>query len=386
MSAHRVDGRKRVLCTAEAFGYGPASKLISLLHRFGPPGPVELTFVGHGCAYELCLAGPFQRVIYGDPTDLSRHSPFEQELVGQQALISAMEFSPLRSARQAAITTILLDSLFWMWPSLPCDLDDVDLYLCQNFVGVNERCAACGHPNLLVVPPLTLAEPQQFQSGDRVVMNLGGMDNPAAPREKLLAYATCMFDLTADACRRAGLGLEVYGRRWVVEAIRGRFADRATVFDSLPPPQFLDRLRRAQCLITSPGLEVLYEAFTLGVPVFMLPPQNNSQAFQARCLQQEIPLLPGPQYPELVGTAPLEPCVPPTEAIRQTLQCVDLLEQRPAARDRLRGSIEQFLHAGTGLYQAQRRSQSEFIERMRQTADSLAHGGTREALVRALWG
>lgn len=215
-------------------------------------------------------------------------------------------------------------------------------------------------------------------------MNLGGMDNPVATPGHLLGYATCMFELTAAACRQVGLPLEVYGRRWIVEHLRELFGPRAEVFASLPPPEFLQRLRRARCLITSPGLEVLYEGFTLGIPVFVLPPQNNSQAYQAECLQQYIPQLPGPQYPELVGTPPLEPGASPTEAIRRTLEHVALLRERPLASRRLQQAIKQFLRADDGVYQALRRAQSEFIDQMRRTADLPAPTAVRDALIRTL--
>ncbi len=383
MPDNQAHNPKRVLCTAEAFGYGPASKLVALLHWFAPPQPVEFTFVGDGIACELCRTGPFNRYVCGNPTDLGQHSPFQRELAGHQAIISAMEFMPLASARRAGLVTVLFDSLFWFWPEMPCNLDDVDLYLCQNFVGVKERGAACGRSNLLVTPPLTLAVPAEGGGGSVVVMNLGGMDNPFAPREKLIAYAICMFGLTSEACRYARLSLEVYGRRWIVEELRQRFPGSAAVFDSLPPTQFLDRLRRACCLITSPGLEVLYEAFTLGVPVFLLPPQNNSQAYQAQCLQEEIPLLPGPQYPELIGTCPLARSVPPAQAIRDTLQCAVVLHECPSAHGRLRAAIEEFLC--TGQYQALRRSESEFVERMRLGADIPSLAGLQERLAQTLW-
>jgi hypothetical protein len=280
-----------------------------------------------------------------------------------------MEFSPLPAARRAGLRTVLFDSLFWMWPELPCQLDDVDLYLCQNFVGVKQRCDALGRGNLIVVPPLTLAEHEETDEEDLVILNFGGVDNPFAHRDSLQDYASLMCELAVEACEEAGLQLEVYGRQWVVEELGRRFRSRAAVFASLPLNQFVDRVRRSRALITSPGLEVLYEAFTIGVPVFTLPAQNNSQAYQAQCLQEEIPPLSGLQYPVLIDVPPLERNVPPAQAIQQTLSHAASLRQHPDAGRRMRAALRDFLNADAGTRQTLRQSQFDFLERMRQTAD-----------------
>lgn len=377
---------KSVLCIAEAFGFGPASKLTTLLYRLAPSEGISFTFLGNGCAYELCRSGPFDRVLCGDPIDLGPRSLLAQQIPSHQTLISAMEFTPLPAARRAGLRTIVFDSLFWMWPNLPCQLDDVDLYLCQNFIGVRERCLTLGKGNLVVVPPLTLPGCECGDEEPAVILNFGGVDNPFAERDDLRAYADCMCELAIEACEETGLRLEVYGRQWVVEGLRHRFASRAAGLASLPLLRFADRLRRACALITSPGLEVLYEAFSAGVPVFMLPPQNNSQAYQAQCLQHEIPHLASLQYPVLIDVPPLARNVPPAIAIKETLSHVESLRAHPHARQRMRVALQDFLAADAGTRRTLRQAQFDFLERMRQTADVSTWAELRQTLAPLLNG
>src|SRR5262249_20595030 len=91
-------------------------------------------------------------------------------------------------------------------------------------------------------------------------------------------------------------------------------------FHSLGVEEFVHLLKCARCLITSPGLETLYEAFTLGVPTYILPAQNNSQIYQARQLRAEIPRLAGTQWEDLFEDDLLEPQVGPAELTQQALR------------------------------------------------------------------
>jgi hypothetical protein len=361
---------QRALFIAEAFGYGPASKLLVLLRNF-PRGPRDhWTFLGNGCAFELCQHGPFDQFVQAEPTKLGKLNCRPLDLASFDVMVSAMEFAPIETARQTGLKTIIFDSLFWMWPELPPALQLADLYLCQNYLGVRERRnTSRSDRNLLIVPPLTFAEKPEGTRGDVVILNLGGMDNPHAPHDLVLAYAFCMVDVIVALCEELKLTVEVYGRSWVIESLRRRFPNTSTIFASLPLEQFIGRLRVARCLVTSPGLEVLYEAFTLGVPAFLLPAQNNSQAYQARQLLNEIRLLSGVQWHELLGESALHFERRPEEVIREALTCARQLHSRPAALGQLRRSLLRFLSQCESSADEQTEQQFGFIRRMRADAD-----------------
>jgi hypothetical protein len=257
-----------------------------------------------------------------------------------------------------------------MWPGLSCDPRDVDLYICQNFLGVKDRVGALEQSgNFLVVPPLTVAEDYAWQGGGTVLLNFGGMDNPYADKAGVLGYAVCMLKVLLEECRRRGLGLEVCGRSWVNQELRRMFSDDFVCFGTLAPEAFVARLRQARCLVTSPGLETLYEAFTLGIPTFILPAQNNSQAYQAQRLRRNIPRLAGVEWRDVLETDLLERPRAPAELTQQALACAARLEEDASANAILRGALREFLQQDTASLDRQRREQFEFIGRMRRTAD-----------------
>jgi hypothetical protein len=360
----------KTLFIAEAFGFGPASKLLILARQLRARGNMTTTYLGDGCSYELCSAGPFDTVMYGDPTDLRQEAVLYQQLISADVLVSSMEFKPLATARNLGLTTILFDSLFWMWPDLSCDPKDVDLYICQNFLGVKDRVSELERSgNFLVVPPLTLAEDCEWRGGGTVLLNFGGMDNPYADKAGVLGYAACMLRVLLEECRRWGLGLEVCGRSWVNQQLGRMFSDDFVCFGTLAPEAFVARLRQARCLVTSPGLETLYEAFTLGIPTFILPAQNNSQAYQAHRLRRDIPRLAGVEWRDILETDLLERPLAPAELTQQTLACAARLEGDASANAMLRDALREFLQQDAASLDRQRREQFEFIGRMRRTAD-----------------
>ena len=324
-------------------------KLLILLRDFPRQNGMRFTFLGDSCAYELCSNGQFDRLVHASPRDASADSPLGRELAAHDVLISAMEFRPIPPAKRAGLTTILFDSLFWMWPEMPSALSSIDLYLCQNFLGVAARLSACGRPaNLVVVPPLTLGPDAGWRAaGDSVILNLGRMDNPHAPQPMLLRYAECMLSLVHQACRAVGVPLEVHGRGWVMRALRDLLPDTDVTLSSLPLEDFVRRLRQTRGLITSPGLEVLYEAFTLGVPTCILPPQNNSQAYQCHQLKREIPLLSGLEWQDVISTDLLSRNRSPAEMIQATLGCVTSLSESRQAQEAVRDTIESFLRSSS---------------------------------------
>ena len=154
-----------------------------------------------------------------------------------------------------------------------------------------------------------------------------------------------------------------------MQALREQIAGGDVCLSSLPLDDFVRRLQRARGLITSPGLEVIYEAFTLGVPTCILPPQNNSQAYQARELRLVVPLLAGLDWQELVSIDLFSQDLSPAELIRGALDCVGCLRESPQAQHRMRETIAGFLGQDAAGRERVRQQQFQFIERMRAEAD-----------------
>ena len=154
-----------------------------------------------------------------------------------------------------------------------------------------------------------------------------------------------------------------------MEELAREFPSSNIRFATLSPARFIRQLREARCLITSPGLEVVYEAFTLGVPTFLLPAQNNSQAFQARILESEVPTLHPAQWHELMDTRLLTDFHGPEQMIREALHCAGRLSRDRAAQGKLAVMVRDFIARDERRARRQCQDQSAFLERMRRGCD-----------------
>ncbi|MFO0868622.1 MAG: hypothetical protein U0935_06695 [Pirellulales bacterium] len=363
---------RRWLFIAEAFGYGPPAKLLALLPHLARDSSTTWTFLGEGCALELCRSGPFEEWVEcpaGNAADPRLGAAIE----AHDALVTAMEFTPIDRAAAGGKLVVVFDSLFWMWPELPFSLSRVDLCLCQNYPGVVERRASLSADEasrIVVVPPLAISRPGGWTPGETVVLNLGGMDNPFADRDALAAYATGLTRLVVDVCARAACPLEVYGRSWVMAHLRHTFPGVRATFGTLPPGDFVQRLASARCLITAPGLEVVYEAFTTGTPVFLLPPQNNSQFHQSQLLLRDVPGLAGRRWQELVDIDVGRCASPvPSEAIGELLRGPPRLLASATAQRSLREALEDFVGRRPAEFAVQCAAQTHFLDTLRSGAD-----------------
>ena len=155
-----------------------------------------------------------------------------------------------------------------------------------------------------------------------------------------------------------------------MDDLRRRFPKSASLFATLPPEEFVAHLETARCLVTAPGLEVLYEAFTTGVPTFLLPPQNNSQYYQARQLLAELSGLPGLLWQQLVEMNERR-CESdsPLEVITELLRGPDRLRHTPSAWMQFRDALDDFIGRPAEEY------------RWQQTQQQPAKAGVAEAAV-----
>jgi hypothetical protein len=112
-----------------------------------------------------------------------------------------------------------------------------------------------------------------------------------------------------------------------------------------------------------------------------LPPQNNSQAYQAQILKQEIPDIPGPQYNALLGIPEFKKFTDPGNTIKQILDSLILLQNNHNALRKLEDALDSFFNEGNIFIERLRNSESLFIEKMKNTADCDDSSTIQEAVL-----
>ncbi|MCH7888526.1 MAG: hypothetical protein IIA00_04525 [Proteobacteria bacterium] len=185
-----------------------------------------------------------------------------------------------------------LDSLAWMWPSIPDTVALARTYFVQDYLLAANTSDAAFPGNSVLVPPIlspAIGPPRaqwESQSG-YLLVNLAGCRNPILPPRYYESYVTKMLAGLATALRLIDKqGLRPISR--VVVCGNGELLEAARSVDwtglsfpverrFIPRRQFLLELRRCEFLLTSPGLTATLEALALNVPLRFLLPQNYSQ-------------------------------------------------------------------------------------------------------------
>lgn len=105
---------RRVLVTAEPYGFGPSSKMLAITRELVKISGVTADFVGTGTA---ASAARRESEIFGRVTDLERdHADQLVEAVrGYGLVVSVMEPSLSLVCATQNIPCLYVDSLFWMW-------------------------------------------------------------------------------------------------------------------------------------------------------------------------------------------------------------------------------------------------------------------------------
>lgn len=270
----------RLLLNAEPFGFGPSAAIASIY----PHLRAEFETVSYvGKHHTLDLQ---QGLDYTKIHDVSFMGKDEREDVlipimqEYDVFISAMDHKMVEIAQKAGLKTCYYDALAWYWKDIPQSVKQADLYMAQDFFGVEERLSSIfgrHAQNTALVSPI-VSRPAISAPKEHVLINLGGLQNPYWPIEDITAFAHHVIDLAKQAIP-ADEKLLIACSQSVVERL-GR--DDVQTF---PREQMQDVLSGAKWAFMTPGLGNIYDAAAYDIPTIWLPPANDSQGQQLRLLQ-----------------------------------------------------------------------------------------------------
>jgi nucleoside 2-deoxyribosyltransferase len=277
-------------CTS--FGFGPVSKAVAVAEalRLLRPG-YRLVFIGSDLAEDYARScALFDEIIHADvDAEPARAVDY---IRGSDALINALNFDVLLNWSRELPPHFFLDSLAWMWPSIPDAVTRAQTYFVQDYLLGANTSGSVLPKNAALVPPIispAIRAPRakwESQTG-YVLVNFAGCRNPIFPPWYYKNYVKQMLAALVDALRvldqrrlRPINRVVVCGNRELLAATESvdwtglSFPVERGFF---PPREFLLELRRCELLLTSPGLTATLEAIALNVPVRFLLPQNYSQ-------------------------------------------------------------------------------------------------------------
>lgn len=284
--------KQRLLVNAEAFGYGPTAAIASffpyLRERFKRIG-----FIGQGHTLDLQRNLPYDQWhdISVNPRRLEPQT-LEEVAPDYDIFLTAMDFSMAENAKRAGLSTIIYDAITWYWEKVPKKIRRSDLYLAQNFFGVEERLKkdSDSFPKKSYVVPPIVPSVEGRKKGEHVLINLGGLEHPFWETQEAAHYAAMLIQcllkvipkeeklVIATSVSTTRKLMQILSEEIADDALFNRFSRAAQ--GSLTRSEVMDILSKSKYAYMTSGLGNIYDAARFDLPTVWLPPSNDSQGQQ----------------------------------------------------------------------------------------------------------
>ncbi|MDD4081921.1 MAG: hypothetical protein PHD05_00905 [Sphaerochaetaceae bacterium] len=280
-------GRQLVLCDAVPFCFGPISKLIAVAEHL-KSSDFELVLLASGTSKELGeKSGLFQVIDCNseDPVDLENNLVLFQKA---SVFVTVMNPVAAKFALKIGVPIVFMDSLFWMWDTVPKEFAKIDKYFIQNFFDSKQVLSKYSFlKNAEVVGPI-IDDSFKIESlkDDYVVVNFGGMESALIQIGKDSNYPFVIGKIVVEALKKTKKKAFVCGNDKILKQLLVDKPDNI-IIGGKGHKEFLNILRKASMLITTPGLTTTFEAFFYTAPAVFLPPENYSQFLNLKIFRNQ---------------------------------------------------------------------------------------------------
>jgi len=262
----------RIGLFAEAFGFGPVSKVCTLAKACQSAFPCELIAFGDSITNEYFKREGVKNIVEVSLEDVKKHEKIKD--ICQSFDLAIVGIQPEWAGEiQLYRPVVYLDSLGFMWNEnyfrqYP-KLRNVEAFIAQDIFDSVLNLRGKGIKNIYTVGPLIslplVEEPKSYPP----VIHMGGLVN-IFNRDDGKIYGRFISSLLADKVDEAICSQTV--------SVALNNENTNIRFSSLTNHETIARFSGTKVLYTSPGLTGLLEAAAVDANVIPLPPQNYSQA------------------------------------------------------------------------------------------------------------
>lgn len=270
----------KVLAITQDFGFGPTSMLNRvlnllpgncLIHGYIPEHlePVIDSYLG------VQIIGPY----------LSDGSILKEDY---DVAIIACDYEIAYRLYKNIKKVIIVDMLFWFWPTINEIVNHDVLVIAQNFFGVKER--ANGLQSVKVVGPVVPHFPDiksKQKHSRKALVNLGGFTSPFNHKEQAACYIKIILP-TLSTIVDLFEYVDVMGGKTLMSYLQNLENKLTAEIDLVSHCDAIVKISEAFCYFTTPGLGSIYESFLSRTPTFFLPPTNLTQHLQLSRIINEL--------------------------------------------------------------------------------------------------
>lgn len=333
---------------ATSFGFGPVSKAVSIALEMKAQAPdLETHYFGAGIGYDYAQKSrAFDSLVKADVDRPETLVALLPQLASYRGVFSVLNLDILPLWRSDLPPLYFVDSLAWMWPSLPAGIENAAVYFVQDYLlspqRIQDWAAAC--PLVLVAPIESVSSRLEIppEKVNQLLVNFAGCANPFAPLglyEKYgLILATSILEEAGQHYERivfcCNEPLANYLRRSVG-------ADSSVEFGHFAHDEFIRLLVSSALVLSAPGITSTVEALASRVAFGFLLPQNDSQVLiseRCRSLLGEESCMAFSRFgPEFC----LPPLLPPKESVNLALALLQkiLSTRQPEIRSMIRSLL-----------------------------------------------
>lgn len=270
----------KIAFNAEPFGYGPAAA-IYLIKRKLEPIISWSTYIGKGHTLNFNTDK-----IYDSIVDISFRS--KEELLSiidsHDFFITACDFEMASLGKLTNTKIILYDMLTWHWEKIPEIINEIDIYIAQDFFGVKERIDSISmrQGKTFISEPIIPEETFTVAHKEGTLFNIGGVSNPFLSDNLASDFVTTILGVLNDKLLNIDRSIQFNINPKLISS-----SLLETV--NVDPHESAKRLSKANLAILSPGLGNIYESSYYSKSVIWLPPLNNSQGQQLSFLRKHFP-------------------------------------------------------------------------------------------------
>ncbi|MBA3532627.1 MAG: hypothetical protein H0T73_11950 [Ardenticatenales bacterium] len=267
-----------------SFGFGPVAKAVyvALALQARHLSEVHLTFIGQGIAYEYAQSNDCFDTLVEHNVD---HDPDMAVtlLEPYDLIINVMNLDVL-ARWTSPKPMIMIDSLGWLWHSIPDGTEKAALYFLQDYLLPAERIEAFHRvTNTRVIPPIMDWPTVPTSKENVLLVNFSGSDNPFVQSTFFTDYAEVVGKIILEAAGTRFDHIYFATNRQLAAHLERVLSPSQLSFSCgyYSHEAFLDLLGRCRLLLTTPGITTTLEAMALRVDIGFLLPQNYSQALMA---------------------------------------------------------------------------------------------------------
>lgn len=273
----------KIIAVTTNFGFGPSSKLYSIVKELLDQGYNEITFCGNGESLNF-FKNNFENSLNYIECDTDRINAEDfLKIINIETfdiLVNVMNVNipKIQSNKELKIKSVFVDSLSWMWDKPIAGVDKYNLYFVQDtFMDAHK---ISDFNNVQLISPIVNTEGfVKEEKKNKILLNFAGIMTPYENDifyQKYIFFYLTLFSKIPE--------IDQYEVVCACNKMQKQWLERNTYFNCnfsfrvMNHAEFLQEACESSKVFSTPGLTFYLESQSLNLNVFYLLPSNYSQA------------------------------------------------------------------------------------------------------------